>query len=338
MRPVPLIIITLVALIGTFFLTALAASLRSLHEKEGLKALKSFRKKFFYRPIHQFFFPNDEYEGLFFATTCAQNLTRFIFAAAATLFIYQVSNDPFQGELRLLLTIALYFLFAILSFSLGDWIPKILGTKFPVPTLQKTAFLTSFFLLAVFPFTYLFLKITRSFSRNIYLDTSQEPESKVKSELYSIIRQANLKEELSLNDKKLITSILAFTGHLTREVMVPRVDVFGLDQTTTIKEAAKLLDIEGYSRVPVYEETVDNIVGILMYKDILKKYMEYEEQGNNPEILNAPISSIQKPALYTPETKRISSLLQEFRKNKYILQSLSMNMVVLKGLLRLKIS
>lgn len=319
MTPATLIAISFSALLGTFALTALAAALRSIHEREGLKILKSIGRKFFYRPLHLFFFPSEEYEGLFFATTCAQNMARFFFAGSAGLFLFQIAfpgENSGHPDLKVFGILLLLLLFTALSFSLGDWIPRILGTRFPEKTLEKTAFLSSFFLFAVFPITFFFLKITRSFSRNIYLDTTQEPESKVKNELFSIIRQADLKEELTESDKKLISSVLSFSGHLTREVMVPRVDVFSLDSTTSIKEAARQLDIEGYSRVPVYEETVDNIVGILMYKDILKKYMEYEEAGCNPEILKAPISSIQKPALYTPETKRISSLLQEFRKKQ----------------------
>ena len=319
MTPAILIAISAFSLLGTFVLTSLAAALRSIHEREGLKILKSIGRKFFYRPLHLFFFPNDEYEGLFFATTCAQNMARFFFAGSAALFLFQAAypaGEAGHQDLKFFGMFLLLLFFGALSFSLGDWIPRILGTRFPTQTLEKMAFLSSFFLLTVFPITFVFLKITRSFSRNIYLDTTQEPESKVKGELFSIIRQADLKEELTDSDKKLISSVLSFSGHLTREVMVPRVDVFSLDATTTIKEAGQLLDVEGYSRVPVYEETVDNIVGILMYKDILKKYMEYEENGCNPDILKAPISSIQKPALYTPETKKISSLLQEFRKKQ----------------------
>jgi CBS domain containing-hemolysin-like protein len=90
--------------------------------------------------------------------------------------------------------------------------------------------------------------------------------------------------------------------------------MFGLEAGTTIREAAKLLEEEGFSRVPVYEDNIDNIVGVLMYKDVLGKYMEYEAKNNDPTVLEAPISSIQKTPLYTPETKKISDLLQEFKK------------------------
>ena len=97
---------------------------------------------------------------------------------------------------------------------------------------------------------------------------------------------------------------------------MPRVDVFSLSSDTSIKEAAKILENEGYSRTPVYTDTVDNIVGVLMYKDILSKNQEFEEKGNDNSIIEAPIETIQKNVLYTPETKKISQLLQEFRKKQ----------------------
>ena len=129
-----------------------------------------------------------------------------------------------------------------------------------------------------------------------------------------IIQEADTGEALDAVDKKLIESVVTFRDRIAREVMVPRVDVFSLSSDISIKEAAKLLENEGYSRTPVYRNTVDNIIGVLMYKDILRKYMEYQLTKSKPEILDAPIETIIKGVLYTPETKKISHLLQEFRK------------------------
>jgi putative hemolysin len=67
--------------------------------------------------------------------------------------------------------------------------------------------------------------------------------------------------------------------------------------------------------VPVYKETIDQIVGILMYRDILSKYMAAEAQ-NNPKLLDAPIDTLVKKVLFVPETKKISQLLQEFKKKQ----------------------
>jgi CBS domain containing-hemolysin-like protein len=97
--------------------------------------------------------------------------------------------------------------------------------------------------------------------------------------------------------------------------MVPRVDLFSLSADVSIKEAAELLEEEGYSRTPVYRNNVDNIAGVLMYKDILNKYREYDKK-KDPKILEAPIESLVKNVIYTPETQKISHLLQEFRKKQ----------------------
>jgi CBS domain containing-hemolysin-like protein len=93
--------------------------------------------------------------------------------------------------------------------------------------------------------------------------------------------------------------------------MVPRVDVFSLSGETKIREAAQLFAAEGYSRIPIYKESLDDIVGVALYKDLLKCFAVPEEN------LDAPIETIAKPVLYAPENKKIALLLQEFR-NKQI--------------------
>ena len=87
---------------------------------------------------------------------------------------------------------------------------------------------------------------------------------------------------------------------------MPRIDVFSLPSETTIEEAAKRFLEEGYSRIPVYKDNVDHIIGVLLYKDVLKTYASSKK-------LQMPIENLVKPVLYTPETKKISHLLQEFR-------------------------
>jgi CBS domain containing-hemolysin-like protein len=122
---------------------------------------------------------------------------------------------------------------------------------------------------------------------------------------------------LDKTEMKLIQTVISFKDRIVREVMVPRIDVFSLPVHTTIKEAARFFSIEGYSRIPVYKENVDKILGILLYKDVLSVYADHIE-NNKPEAdLHKTVEQLVKPALYTPETKKISGLLQEFR-NKQI--------------------
>lgn len=128
-----------------------------------------------------------------------------------------------------------------------------------------------------------------------------------------ILRSANVKGKLNSADKKLIESVVRFKERIVREVMVPRVDLFLLSGETTIRQAAKELISEGYSRIPVYRDTIDNIIGVLMFKDILQLYMDCLEGKKESELLNASIESITKGVFYTPETKKVAQLLQEFR-------------------------
>lgn len=209
----------------------------------------------------------------------------------------------------------LIFAMILVFFTIGDYLPRILGNKFPSQVLSITAPFASIFLFFSFPLIYLFFKLSSVLWRNIHFDYLSEPLAEAKQEIFDIIQDADVSNKLNTHDKKLIESVVDFQGRIAREVMVPRVDMFSLSADTSIEEAARKLQEEGYSRIPVYQNTIDQIVGVLMYKDVLSKYMESFEK-NDPKILQSPIETILKSVIYTPETKKISALLQEFRKKQ----------------------
>lgn len=310
-------LLIVVFLIGTFLVTAVNSALRRIHKRQ----LKSIGTLFFYRPVHLFFFPHNEYEGLFFATICAQNIMRFCYVAAmltilshTEIFSQAFSSSGVVYSWPLLWLILSLLSFILLAFSIGDYLPRILGVQFPEPVLRWCAPLASPFLILIFPFTYLFLKISRSLLHTSYLDLAYGPVGK--QEIIDFLQKTETGLQFDVHEKKLIESVVTFKERIAREVMVPRVNMFSLSADTSVIEAAKLLQNEGYSRTPIYQGTVDNIVGVLMYKDILSKYMEYQQKDNDLHILQQPIDSIKKSVLHTPETKKISSLLQEFRKKQ----------------------
>lgn len=309
-------------LLGTFFLTALNNSFRKVHKKGSKKQIAAIGKLFFYKYFHKIFFPSQEFESLLFATISALNITRFLYALFAFLFLMVLTGLDHNG-------ISNFFhheqmgnfilgivIFILIGFLFGDYLPRILGSKAPALAIKASAAPASIFMLIAFPLTFIFLKLLHAFSKNIYFDHLQGSSDEAKQEIIEIIQESDLSQQLEVHDKKLLASVLRFREHVAREVMVPRVNLFSLEASTSIREAAKMLETEGYSRVPVYKNTIDNITGVLMYKDILHKYMEYEQKNNDPKILDAAIETIQKNVLYTPETKKISHLLQEFRKSQ----------------------
>lgn len=307
-------------LLGTAFLTALNGAMRRLHLLDPY--FEPSGKYFFYRPFHLFFFPEFEYEGLLCATISAQNITRFFFVLCATMLLMETDQLRIQSTLEGYLPFLNFFqgwllvlligLIAV-SFLIGEYIPRVLGASVPETVVKCCAPVASIFMFAAFPITYASIKLSPKHFRSI---SFEEHLTKAKKELIEIIQRAKVSPELDFHEKKLIEHVLRFKDRIAREVMVPRVDIFSLSASTPIKKAAELVKEEGYSRIPVYRNTVDNIVGVLMYKDVLDKYMEYASKGNDASILDAPIETIQKSVLYTPETKKISNLLLEFRKKQ----------------------
>lgn len=314
-------------LIGLFCLTSLNSVLRRLQRKDLKKKFANIGNLFFYRKINLFFFPSSELENLFFVSTLAQNILRFLYATVSILILVQTGLLSFgtpsslPGTSSILLdwptgTLTFLGLF-LLFFLVGDYIPRILGIKYPQAALRLAVIPASFFMLILFPITYLFLKLSKFFTHSLYFDHLTEPHAEAKQEIIEMIQDLNMTtDQLELHEKKLFASLMGFRDRIAREVMVPRVDVFSLSAETPIEECAHLILSEGYSRIPVYKNSLDNIVGVLMYKDVLAKYVEYVNKGNDINVLKAPISTLAKSIIYTPETKKISQLLQEFRKKQ----------------------
>lgn len=316
MLSITLLIIAAFFLSGTFFLTAINSAFRHLYTRETKQQLKVLGRRFFYRSFHEACFPKHSYEGLFFAIICAQTLTRFCYVVFVLLFLTasRLFDTLPMEPLAWLSLFGFLVLFLLIGFVVGEFLPRILGCRSPEATLYWCTPLASPFLFLAFPFAFVFLSISQFRSRPFQLDGTHEPTSK--QEVLEFIQSAELSPGFDEHEKKLIESVLRFRGRVAREIMVPRVNVFSLPAETSIKGASVYLEEEGYSRIPIYQNTVDNITGVLMYKDLLRIYMEYELSGNDPKILEAPVGSIQKNVLHIPETKTLSSLLLEFRKKQ----------------------
>lgn len=217
-------------------------------------------------------------------TVASQNFFRLL---TALLFGMTLIGWHESGPLTFLFTlIALLILFFI-----GEVFPRMIGKTYPESVFVKV--------LTPLAFVCNFIKVGPRY----------EPQETVG------IEKAAEPADLEPQEKKIFESVVSFRDRIAREVMVPRVDIFFLTAATSIREATEQIQKENYSRVPVYKQSVDEIAGILLWRDLLVKYLEYVEKKEE-KILEAPIETILRPALYTPETKKISRLLQELRKKQ----------------------
>ena len=117
-------------------------------------------------------------------------------------------------------------------------------------------------------------------------------------------------EPLELHERAMIHAILHLDETPVRELMVPRVDVISVDVTTPLDEAVERILDSGHSRLPVYEEGKDNIVGILYSRDLLAA----EARGGRAA--SPALRDLMRPAFFVPESKRVDEMLTEFQERR----------------------
>ena len=128
-----------------------------------------------------------------------------------------------------------------------------------------------------------------------------------KPELLALLETAEDEGVVEEADASLVEEALNFGEIQVRSVMVPRVDVRTLEDTTPVRDAVEIFFETGYSRLPVVRDTPDHVLGILHVKDV------YRLTWSNPESANRPVAEMIRPAYFVPETKAIDALLEELR-------------------------
>jgi CBS domain containing-hemolysin-like protein len=136
-------------------------------------------------------------------------------------------------------------------------------------------------------------------------DEAQQLVTITEAELKSFVDVGQHQGVLEQDERRMIFSIFKFGDTLVREIMVPRIDIFAVDVETPIQQAGDALIESGYSRVPVYKGSIDNVQGLLYGKDLLKVWRGRGEFKSLGEIL--------RPAHFVPESKKLDELLAEMQ-------------------------
>src|SRR5205823_14938973 len=124
-------------------------------------------------------------------------------------------------------------------------------------------------------------------------------------EIRTMAEVASEEEQIEEGEADLIHSIFEFGDTIVREVMVPRPDVVAIEVTKTIRDVMDVVLRWGFSRVPVYRDTLDDIVGIAYAKDVLKAIHQSKQ--------DTPLETIVRPARFVPEVKKVAELLREMQ-------------------------
>lgn len=221
-----------------------------------------------------------------------------------SIFLYLLLSQTYSSlstVYRIVFTIIISFVSLNL---LGHEIPRAFALKHYRLLFNIVFILYKIFSLILYPFAALFTSMHKLFLKifryNEKLDFLTDEEK-------SRITETNDSEALDEEEKEMIRSIFDLGDTTVEEIMVPRIDVKALSIDTDLESVLTVIREENHSRIPVYKETIDSIVGILYAKDIIGWISEHE--GENWEL-----NKIIKKVHYVPVGKKVNDLMREFKK------------------------
>lgn len=199
------------------------------------------------------------------------------------------------------------FISALLLLSLGDITPKIIGTHYPEKyalTVSKPFYL---FYILITPFRIALLKTTQWILNKFGIQLLTEEHKITEEDFKFIIHNAADLKIITEEEKELIDNAFELSDKTVIEIMVPRRDIFAVEKGISIRQLTDLLEDKDYSRIPVYEGDLDNIVGILYLKDIIFLILEGKEEK---------IDNFLRPALFIPEFTTLLDAMKKFNETK----------------------
>lgn len=158
------------------------------------------------------------------------------------------------------------------------------------------------------PIISLFAWISTGIIRLLSGKTIHRPYFLTEEEIKTVIDVGEKEGVLEKSEKEMIDGVFAFGDTLAREVMVPRVDMVCLPHTSTLKDIIKTINETGHSRLPIYEDNIDNVIGVVYAKDLLPVVHLCDGDFNPREIL--------RPCHYVPGSQKVIHLLADLQKKK----------------------
>lgn len=287
--------LSIIFLFGSSLLTALSSAIQILGKArtEELAAAQIGPAKFLFKKSKR--------NILSYALGGTKTVLAICYSISAFFFSLSFVSQPLLPQTFFLIIIC------ILAISVvADTLLRSISLLHPEPFFKASLQISSLFIFPFYPLALALYKFLKLFPSQSDKDSSY----RLKDKILEILHESEFSPYFDQSDQTLILSVVSFKERIAREVMVPRINMFTLPANTSVKEAGESFLREEYSRIPIWKDNVDNIIGTLYYKDLLGIYQ------NSPDQLDQPIEKLIKPIVYTPETKKISQLLQEFRQKQ----------------------
>ena len=238
--------------------------------------------------------------GFFASASAATGLSQYLSN------VLQPLNIPYSNQISMIL---ITFLLSYITLVFGELIPKRIALrnseKIALSSIGVVVFISKLFS----PFVK-FLTFSTNLVLTILKMKEDNIEEKVsKEELRSLVEVGKEHGVINEAEQEMIENIIEFDEKIAREIMIPRTKVFLIDKNISIHELFENKEIGKYSRIPVYENEADNIVGVLLTKDLM---MEAYKKGFD----NIKVADLLQEAYFVPETKNVNELFNEMQLEK----------------------
>lgn len=232
------------------------------------------------------------------------------FSGRVTEALYPIMSDVVsQDVLSAIVLIVITCILSYFTLVFGELVPK----RFAMQNCEAVSMFVISFLTVFEKFTRPFVKFL-SFSTNSIIrlfggNPNATDENVTEEEIRMMVDLGEEKGTIEVTEKEMIENVFDFNNITASEVMTHRKDIVGISKTATLEEILLLMEEEKYTRFPIYEDDIDNIVGMLHSKDIIK----YVSGKSNTKF---KIDDIIRPIYFVPDSKMIDDIFRELQKNK----------------------
>lgn len=200
---------------------------------------------------------------------------------------------------------AAFVLITVLHIVFGEQVPKIFAIRHSLAMTLVISLPLKIFYIVLRPFIWFLNTFSNLILRMVGINPRKgEDDIHTEEELRMILTESEEGGAIRPSENELIQNVFEFDDRVVKQILIPRTKISALDVQSTKQEIIQKVVDEGYSRMPVYAESMDNIVGIVYTKDLLK--ILHENNFRN-------INDIMRPAYFVPLNKRINELLKEFQ-------------------------
>ena len=240
---------------------------------------------------------SERYDSLLSTILIGNNIVNIALASIGTVFFTGLlggASGPTVSTAVITVTVLIF----------GEITPKSMAKEMPEKFASFSAPVLHALITVFTPVNFLFSAWKKFLSRHFH---GEENDGITDAELMTMVSEAENDGELTNHDSELIRSAIEFDDVEVEEVLTPRVDVVAVADDISMQELADAFDESGYSRLPVYHETIDNIIGVVHEKD----YYQATRRGS------ASMDELVAPTLYTTGSTQISALLRTLREKHH---------------------